>query len=189
MADLPVSVDLAVKLVEVDAALQGSGVGYAFGGAIALAYHVGQPRGTADLDVNLATSAGTVAPVLDLLPDIEWDERTLAHLEDEGWVRLWLEGDIPLDLFVPQHQFHVDLQAHTETVPFRDRTIPIVSATHLTVLKAMFSRSKDWADIEAMLLAGSVDVAVATQWTEELLGPDHPSHVRLVQMAGPVGSS
>lgn len=141
-----------------------------------------QPRGTVDLDVNLATSADAVAPVLDLLPDVEWDDRTLAHLDQQGWVRLWLEGEIPLDLFVPQHEFHADLQAHAEAVPFKQRVIPVVSATHLTVLKTLFARSKDWVDIEAMLPAGSVDRTAATRWTEELLGADHPSHRRLVEL-------
>lgn len=176
------SVDLSAKLLEVDAALRGSGVGYAFGGAIALAYHVRQPRGTADLDVNLAAAAADLGPALDRLPDVEWDAETIARLERDGWVRLWLAGDIPLDVFVPQHEFHVELQAQAEVVPFRDRAIPIVSATHLTVLKTMFGRSKDWVDIEAMLAAGSVDPPAALAWSEELLGHDHPSHRRLAEL-------
>lgn len=182
MPDPPVSVDLGATLLAVDDALRGTDVGYAFGGAIALAYHVRQPRGTVDIDVNVATAAATVGPLLDALPGVDWDEATLTRLEDEGWVRLWLPGDIALDVFVPQHAFHADLQAHAELVPFKGRPIPIVSATHLTVLKTMFGRSKDWVDIEAMLDAEAVDADEAVRWVEELLGADHPSARRLGEL-------
>lgn len=186
MPEPALTVRLSETLLTVDDALRRSQIPYAFGGAIALAYHVVQARGTSDLDVNLAAPAAASAALLDLLPDVDWDADTIASLEREGWVRVWLEGDVALDLFVPQHAFHDDLQAAAEPAAFLGRTIPIVSATHLTVLKAMFSRPKDWVDIAAMLAAGSVDTAVALAWTEELLGDDSPSHLRLADLVAPI---
>lgn len=176
----PVSADLGDQLLAVHARLDELGVPHAFGGAIALAYHVRQPRGTADLDVNLAIDEPDTARVLaglgDLAASTDHDRATLVAT---GFVRLFLAGHVPLDLFVPQHEFHADLQAHAEPAPFRSAEIPIVSATHLTVLKAMFDRSKDWADIEGMLEAGSVDEPEALRWLAELLGEDHGSYRRL----------
>jgi len=178
--------DLTVRLSEtlllVDDLLRHTEIPYAFGGAIALAYHVIQARGTTDLDVNLAAPAEASAALLSLLPDADWDDDTISHLEREGWVRVWLEGEIALDLFVPQHRFHDDLQAAVETAPFKGREIPIVSAMHLTVLKTMFGRGKDFIDIASMLEAGSVDGEVALAWTAELLGEDSPGHRRLAEL-------
>lgn len=184
MPEPPIDIDLSATLLRVDDALRRSSIPYSFGGAIALAYHVRQARGTADLDVNLAAPAEATVALLDLLPDVDWDDATLADLGRDGWVRVWLEGDIALDLFVPQHPFHDELQARAERVPFGDRTIPIVGATHLTVLKAMFNRPKDWVDIAGMVDAGSVDTDAALAWTAELLGADGPGHVRLAELVG-----
>lgn len=179
MPEPDLTVGLSQSLIIVDDALRQVQIPYAFGGAIALAYHVKQPRGTADLDVNLAAPAAASAPLLHLLPDVAWDDETISRLEREGWVRVWLEGEVALDLFVPQHRFHDELQASAEPAPFVGREIPIVSATHLTVLKSMFGRPKDWVDISSMLDAGSVDTKAALAWTAELLGDEGPGHRRL----------
>lgn len=182
MPEPPVTDVLSTRLLEVDDVLRDSGVGYSFGGAIALAYHVRRPRGTADLDVNLAVVAQDVRPLLRALPVVSWDEASVQHLEQQGWLRLPTPDGVPLDLFVAQHEFHDELQASAQAVPFAGRLIPVVSATHLTVLKAMFGRPKDWVDISSMLEAGSVDTDAALAWTVELLGDDGAGHLRLADL-------
>jgi len=47
-----------------------------------------------------------------------------------------------------------------------------LSATDLTVFKAFFDRTRDWADIEAMLEAGTVDVHTALGWLVDIVGGD-----------------
>ncbi len=59
-----------------------------------------------------------------------------------------------------------------------------MSATHLTVLKAMFDRSKDWVDIEEMLDERSVDAPEALRWLAEILGADHHAYRRLAALCG-----
>ncbi len=180
-----VSADLGDLLLAVHHRLDELDVPHAFGGAIALAYHVRRPRGTVDLDVNLSVAPDAAGPVLAGLGDVAPSgDADLRALRDEGWVRLWMTGDVPLDLFVPQHEFHTSLQAGVRWVPFRGIDIPVVSATHLTVLKAMFDRPKDWVDIGDMVTAGTVDTAEAQRWLAEILGPDHHSTRRLGELAG-----
>ena len=61
-----------VELVEaVHEGLDSAGVGHGFGGAIALAYYVGEPRATRDMDINIAESAPAVTADL---PAIDWGE-------------------------------------------------------------------------------------------------------------------
>jgi hypothetical protein len=52
------------------------------------------------------------------------------------------------------------------------------------VFKAFFNRTKDWADIEAMLDAKSVDVHVVIGWLVDLLGGDDHRVTRLRDLIG-----
>jgi hypothetical protein len=59
------------------------------------------------------------------------------------------------------------------------RSIPVLGCTALAVFKALFNRTKDWADIEAMVEAGSLDVADAAVRVRHLAGADHPAVQRM----------
>lgn len=52
-----------------------------------------------------------------------------------------------------------------------DRSIPVISATDLMVLKMLFDRRKDWADVEELLRHGTPDVAEARSWLRRIVGP------------------
>lgn len=68
-------------------------------------------------------------------------------------------------------------------VPFEGRQIPVLDCTALVVSKALFDRTKDWADIEEMVTAGAVDMPRATAWLERLAGPDRQATIRLASLA------
>ena len=105
--------------------------------------------------------------------------RRLEILERDGQVRL-KAGAIPLDLFLSVLPFHDHVAEHVRWVPFEGRSIPILSCTALAVFKAMFDRPRDWADIEAMVEARSLDVGEAIAWIREMVGEDP----RLARLAG-----
>lgn len=174
--------DVGDKLLAVHRALDVVAVPHAFGGAIALAYAVEDPRATNDIDVNIAVSVDDADRVIAALPDgVTARPNVLETIRKDGQDRLrW--DDVPVDLFFPQHQFHTTVQARARRQPFRDVAIPVITATDLTVFKTLFDRTKDWADIEAMLHAGAVDVPEARGWVEAILGADHPSAVRLAEL-------
>jgi hypothetical protein len=158
-------------------ALDDAGIAHAFGGAIALAYAVGEPRGTIDVDVNVFMPAGRAA--FEALPaGVTW---TAGHVEQAvraGQIRVWWE-EVPLDLFFDYHRFHEHAAGTVQVVPFADRRIPILGADELAVLKAFFNRTRDWADLEAMVEAGSFDVGAVRRWLVDLLGADDPRVERL----------
>ncbi|MFN2538826.1 MAG: hypothetical protein ABR549_11890 [Mycobacteriales bacterium] len=156
------------KIELVDSAL--STVPHAFGGALALAYHVESPRATADIDLNIALPVGQARDVLTALPaGVGWTDDDVTAIERDGQVRvLW--DRTPLDLFFPQDALHDVVASRVLQVPFRGRTIPIISATDLTIFKTLFDRPKDWVDIAEMLEYGSVDAAEALGWVSRLLG-------------------
>jgi hypothetical protein len=178
-----VTTPLATIIVRLDQALDAAGLPHAFGGALALAFHVEEPRATRDIDVNVFVSTDRAAEVLAALDGTSWGtaERELA--ERDGQVRVFYE-DTPIDVFLMNHEFHAQVEANIERVPFLDGEIPILSATDLAVFKAFFDRTKDWADIEAMADIGAFDRAVVLGWLVDLLGPTDARVERLRALRG-----
>jgi hypothetical protein len=110
--------------------------------------------------------------VLAALPEgVEVSGERLERLERDGQVRL-RAGSTPVDLFLSVLPFHDHVAEQVRQVPFEGRTIPVLSCTALVVFKAMFDRTQDWADIEAMVEAQSFDAAEASHWVREMLGED-----------------
>lgn len=170
---------LADRLIAVHDALAAARLPHAFGGAIALAYCTGEPRGTRDLDVNIFVSPGRARDVFAALPGgVRTGASELRAAEREGQVRVWWE-DTPIDVFLDVHRFHRDVATGVRQVPFMGRSIPVLGCTALAVFKALFNRTKDWADIEAMVQEGSLDVADAALRVRHLAGADHPAVQRM----------
>ena len=152
--------------------LEASGLPWAIGGALALAYATSEPRGTRDIDINVFVPAERCDEVFAALPDgVRYGEEDRAAVEHDDQVRLWWD-DTPVDLFFAAAPFHVDVGTRCREVPFAGTTIRVLSAEDLAVFKAMFDRSKDWVDIESMVDCGALDVEVAAERLHQLLGDD-----------------
>lgn len=161
---------LAEQIIEVHESLDLAGVAHAFGGALALAYHTAEPRGTVDIDVNVWVPVARGSEVVSALPaGVSRSEDDVRAIERDGQVRLYWERT-PLDLFFPQHALHDEAAAAVERVPFGSREIPVLGATHLCVFKALFNREKDWVDIGELLAYGDVETAQVEGWLTEIVG-------------------
>ena len=55
-------------------------------------------------------------------------------------------------------EFHEHLAEHCRWEPFGGSEVPFLGCTDLAVFKAFFDRTKDWADLEEMAAAGTLDV-------------------------------
>lgn len=174
---------LPEKLVAIHRALDAAALPHAFGGAIALAYATLDPRGTSDIDVNVFTDASEAARVLDALPDpVDGPAGIADALTRDGQARLWWD-ETPVDLFLDTVPLHADAAAHRRTVPFAGTEIPVLGPVELAVFKAMFDRTKDWADIEAMLAAGTLDPDEVRIALSDLLPHGDQRFARLVAAA------
>lgn len=165
---------LAEQLLAVHAALDRAGLEHAFGGAIALAYWTEEPRGTRDLDVNVFVGAEETERVLAALPDgVRWGDADVAVARRDEQVRVWW-ADTPLDLFFDYAPIHSEAALHRRVVPFAGEEIPVLGPVELVAFKAMFDRTRDWADIEAVIAAGTVDLEAVRRSLEPMLaGDDH----------------
>ncbi len=163
---------LVDRIVAVCESLERSRLPWALGGALALAYATNEPRGTRDIDVNIFVGASEAAAAFAALPagvatsDADVDE---ASAHDQ--VRLWWDTT-PIDVFFAADTFHFEVARRCRSVPFEGRRIKVLSAEDLAVFKALFDRSKDWADIEAMVQSAGVDLELAAQRLGGLLGDD-----------------
>jgi len=175
-------VTLPEKLVELHRALDAAKVAHAFGGAIALAYSTLNPRGTSDIDVNVFMPAAEPGPALAALPPgIAQPEGTAAAIVRDGQIRLWWD-ETPIDLFFDYEPVHEEAARNARRVDFAGEQIPILGADELALFKAMFDRTQDWADIEALLAAGTVDVPRVRELLTHLVGRDDPRLARLVEL-------
>jgi hypothetical protein len=169
-------------LKAVHAALHAAAIPHAIGGAVALGYCMEEPRGTIDLDVNLFVPTDQVDTVFDALPpEIETGPKARAQVIDRAQVRLYWD-DTAVDLFFNDHPFHERAAARVREVPFLDVTIPVLDCTDLVVLKALYSRPKDWIDIAAMIAASSIDTAEAMRWLGSLIGTESVAYRRFVRI-------
>lgn len=172
---------LAEQLVCLHETLAERRLAHAFGGAIALAYWTLDPRGTSDLDVNIFAPAADCVRALEALPGgIEQPPGTAAAIARDGQRRLWWD-QTPIDLFFDYAPVHADAARHRRTVPFEGTRIPVLAPVELAVFKAMFDRTRDWADIEAMLAAGTLDVEAVTATLASMLDDDDERFRRLAE--------
>jgi hypothetical protein len=145
---------------------------HAFGGALAVGYCVLNPRATGDIDVNVFVRVDEVPRLFAALPsEITIDDDTFDIAIRDGKVRVRWEKH-PVDLFFSYHPLHDRAQTRVNVVPFGDHEIPVLSCTDLAVFKVVFNRTRDWADLEAMIEANSVDRDDAHGWLRDVLGSD-----------------
>jgi hypothetical protein len=159
-------------VVELHDGLEAARIPHAFGGAFALLWCTGEPRTTVDIDLNVFVPPAETVRVLAALPaEVVVSDADVEALATVGQRRLYLER-IPVDLFFDTTGFHADIHLHVAHHELAGRSLPFLGCNDLAVFKAFFNRRKDWADIEAMLRAGRLDVAYVTGVLVEYLGPD-----------------
>ena len=71
---------------------------------------------------------------------------------------------------------------NTQAVPFSITEIPILGPVELAAFKALFNRTRDWADLEAMVAAGRFSVEEAASAVAGIAGEDDPRVARLLSL-------
>lgn len=170
---------LPERILALHRALARRRIPHAFGGAIALAYWTRDPRATSDIDVNVFVPASDCGRALRALPEgVAQPDGTETVIARDGQIRLWWQ-ETPVDLFFDYVPVHEDAARHRRTVAFAGARIPVLGPVELAVFKAMFDRTRDWADIEAMLVAELLDVEAVQEALQRMLPADDRRFARL----------
>jgi hypothetical protein len=174
---------LADQILAVHRALDEAAIPHAFGGALALAWCTRQARATIDIDVNVFVPPDRAREVVDALPDgVAWTDADVATIERDGQIRLWWD-DTPVDVFTNTTAFHDEVAIRARHEDFAGDRVPFLDCRDLAVFKAFFDRTKDWADLEAMAEAGSLDVDAVVGVLARHLGPEDQRIERLLTLA------
>lgn len=168
--------------------LEQQGIPYAFSGAIAN-FLWGVPRATKDVDLLVTVPRIRLPRVLELLLGLGCQgdlQQALKDSLEHHCVRLSYEG-VLIEVFLPylpyhQHVMQRRIQHGIEGIP-----LWFVSAEDLVILKLLFYRTKDIADIKAILATqkGKVDVAYITSTLKTLLPANDPRHRELTRWLTP----
>ena len=170
---------LVDKIVGLHRALDAAALPHAFGGALALAWCTERARGTIDIDVNVFAGTDATPRVLDALPSgVTWSEADVALLVRDGQARLWWDTT-PVDVFLDTTDFHRQVARRAQPRIFAGQTMPFLACSDLAVFKAFFARTKDWADLEEMAAAGTLDVDRVVGVLIDHLGADDERLARL----------
>ena len=174
--------DLVGKILQLHADLTTRSIPHAFGGALALAWCTQRARGTIDIDVNILLAASEWEEALKALPanvKVTREDRKL--LKRDGQVRVWWDRT-PLDLFLNNTDFHEELQDRIRWEAFGGEQLPFLSCFDLAVFKGFYNRTKDWADLEEMQSAGTLDVERVQVALGKYLGFDDERIGKLAQL-------
>jgi hypothetical protein len=173
---------LPQKMLAMHAHLRDAGIDHAFGGALALAWCTQQARGTIDLDVNVFVEPARTDETIAALPEgVIATARDRAQLLRDGQARLWW-GATPVDIFLNTTDFHEEVAGRVRWEPFSGATLPFLACEDLAVFKAFFNRTRDWADLEAMRDAGTLDVPAVAGVLATFLSGDDERVARLLSL-------
>ena len=112
-----------------------------------------------------------------------WSDADLDTSRRDGQVRLWWDST-PVDVFLNTTGFHAQAASRAIAESFAGADIPFLSCADLAVFKAFFNRTKDWADLEEMLDAGTLDVDRVLGVLVRYLGAGDERVGRLRALAG-----
>jgi hypothetical protein len=175
MTDVPTAADVARNLADT---LEAKNLPYAIGGALALGYYA-IPRATIDVDVNIFVSPDSGMPAIlggltaaGFVAD-EDEAALIARARTEGQFRGRMEG-MRVDVFVPAIAYYAELADRRREVVLLGRPAWILGAEDLVVLKMMFFRRKDLADVEAVMRVqgDTLDRLFVRRTLVDLVGPD-----------------
>jgi len=154
-------------LRQVDAFLGIHGIPYAIIGGIANAVR-GEPRATHDADLKVLVKGMTIAQFRALAEARFKPYRRpwLGRAESSLIISLEVASDMIVDLLVAVLPYEEQAIQQAELIEFDELRLPVCTAEDLIIHKAIAGRTKDWLDIEGILLRqrGKLDAAYIRNW-------------------------
>jgi hypothetical protein len=145
-------VDLRDLTAAISADLTAAAIPHAVSGAIAMAAH-GYVRATADLDLLVVVPALRHPQVFDVIRrhGFHGEDRALITALRERFVAALEAGPRRVEVLVPVLPYHHGILGRAVNKLVRGQPVPFVALADLVVLKMLWRRAKDVADVHALV--------------------------------------
>lgn len=164
-------------LKQTTAAFDAGNIPYAVSGALAL-MSWGYVRATRDLDVLISVPSLRLPEALEILQALGCAVELRANLESIRRDRFVILdcGGIPVELFVPAIPYHEQVLRRRVVRNVDGQPIWFVTAEDLVVLKMLFNRTKDVADVKGIVatLTSRLDRDYVRTVLRGILPPNDP---------------
>lgn len=145
--------------------LEEAGLPYAIGGALALGVW-GAPRMTKDVDLSVFAPDrfGDVSDALERAGMIFDRAAAPKTIDRIGMFNGKLSG-LVVDIFVSRHPHMIEMERRRVRIDAQDGThLYFITAEDLCVLKLLYGRPKDIADLERLFATRAIDVGYVRRW-------------------------
>ena len=175
--------ELIEKLFAIHEALKARSLPHAFGGAIALAYCVEEPRGTRDLDINVFVGAERAAEVFAALPEgVRIEGADIEQAKRDGQARLFWDG-VPVDIFLNNLPLHEEVANGMTWVELQGAQIPVLDCASPSSSRASSPVVETGATSKRLAATAPEEVESALKVVTDLVGADDASCRKLAAKA------
>lgn len=189
---MPELADLPGLTTRLSAALTEAKVPHAVTGAIAMAAH-GFVRATMDIDVLVIVPSLRLPEVFAIVRTLGFagEDRALIEAVRARAVAELRSGSASVEIIVPSLPYHHEVLRRSVAGELKGARIPFVTPEDLIVLKMLWLREKDRADIRALLSArqGNLDLGYLRRTLGEILPAEDARHALLQGMIEDAGGA
>jgi hypothetical protein len=173
--------DLSPLAAAVSTDLTAAHIEHVLTGSLVLAVH-GFPRQTHDIDIVVAVPSIRLPTVFEIARrhGFEGEDRDLiTQIRTKSFAAM-TAGPLTLDVIVPVLPYHHEILRRAERREVAGKTVPIVAVEDLFVIKVLWHRPKDEADLLVLgAMRARLDVAYIRRTLASLIPPDDPRHAEV----------
>ncbi|MFI5401508.1 MAG: nucleotidyltransferase [Planctomycetota bacterium] len=187
--------ELRSRTARISADLARAGIRHAVSGAVAMTAH-GVGRSTFDIDILVIAPSIRLPEVFGLIRrhGFAGDDRELLESLRDRYVAALEGGPIKVEVLVPVLPYHGTLVDRAVVREVEGVRVPFVSLEDLIVLKMLWRRPKDVADVHGLIAAAGahLDAAYVRSTLASILPAEDPRHAEIadwiLKFGGPGGA-
>ncbi|MEN8148246.1 MAG: nucleotidyltransferase [Planctomycetota bacterium] len=181
--------DLTGLAARISAKLTREEIPHAVSGAIAMAAH-GHVRATIDLDILVVTESMRLPVVFEIVrrQGFEGDDRDLIDSLRTRYVAALRSGPVTVEILVPVLPYHHGIVDRAVRRPVSGEEVPFVGVEDLVILKLLWRRAKDLADLQALVAATpDLDAEFVRATLAEILPAEDPRRAEFEDLVSKFG--
>jgi predicted nucleotidyltransferase len=181
--------DLSPLAAAVSGDLTAAGIEHVLTGALALAVY-GYARATKDIDVVVLVPAVRLPAVFEIARRHGFtgeDRELISQIRARTFAQMKL-GPTTLDVIVPVLPYHERIVRRAQRVEIAGRAVPLVTAEDLFVIKSVWHRPKDVADLQVLARKEGLDAGYIRETLASLVPPGDPVHAEVARLLSVQGT-